>query len=92
MDPYQLRSELFGLIQIHLGNNPYRGVETLKRSLMQELVKGWGGLIYIGLVTVMLQTYVGGDLEEDPMRQKGKYRLKRRMFCSFCMGKGPVDL
>lgn len=57
-----------------------------------RLVKGWGGLIHIGLVTVMLQTYVGGDLEEDPMRQKGKYRLKRRMFCSFCVGKGPVDL
>lgn len=59
------------------------GTRNLEKEFNAGAGRGGGGLIHIGLVTVMLQKYVGGDLEEDPMRQRGNYRLKRRMFVAF---------
>lgn len=47
------------------------------------------GLTHTGLATVILQEHVGWDLEEGLRRQSRKDRLKREMFCSFPLGKGP---
>lgn len=78
-------------------NNNYKGSKTWKSEfrvessnvVAPEKVWGWGRhLTHSGLVTVMLQEYVGWDLKEGLTRQSGKDRLKERMFCDFHMGKG----
>lgn len=40
-------------------------------------------------MTVISQGHVGWDLEEGPIRQKGRGRLKKGMFCDFHVNKSP---
>lgn len=40
---------------------------------------------------MMLREHVGWDIEEAPIRQTGRDRLKRGIFCDLLVGKSPQD-
>lgn len=78
-----------------MGNNHHGGTEAFKRgynagtSSVVAPEKVGDKQAHIGLVTVISQGHVGWDLEEGPIRQKCRGRLKKGMFCDFHVNKSP---